>query len=119
MCVCSHVPTTQLLSRVAGVHTVFVTGLVFLPLSTAEKQVSKQDKLALISVSADRTCSATFIRKKSGIENNKCIIYECHVFIANPCCCFFFSGIFKFIAFFILLLILVVVAMATKQQGLW
>jgi hypothetical protein len=63
----------KLLSKVAAVHTVFVTGLLFLPLPTKKrvsssgKQVSKQEKLVLISVSADRTCSATLVTHKSGI----------------------------------------------------
>ena len=61
---------TQLLSKVSGVHTVFVTGLAFIPMETitkpvnpAGKQVSKPDRLALISVSADRTCSATPVKR--------------------------------------------------------
>ena len=65
----------QLLVRVSNVHTVFVTGLAFIPVATAEavtsspdKQVSKPDKLALISVSADRTCSATLVRRQSGTD---------------------------------------------------
>ena len=62
----------QLLTRVSGVHTVFVTGLVFIPLqskvttTSSVKQVSKPEKLVLISVSADRTCSGTLVRRKSG-----------------------------------------------------
>ena len=69
---------TQLLSKVAAVHTVFVTGLLFLPLlakkqeskkgePSSGKLVSKREKLVLISVSADRTCSATLVTQKSGI----------------------------------------------------
>ena len=54
-----------------GVHAVFVTGLTFVPLATkpcssAGKQVSRPDKLVLVSVSADRTCSATLVGRKSG-----------------------------------------------------
>jgi prolactin regulatory element-binding protein len=86
----------KLLSRVSGVHTVFVTGLAFLPLTTKPavtssggKPVSKPGKLVLISVSADRTCSVTFVRRK--------------------------SGTFKFIFLFLFLpLVFILVAMATK-----
>lgn len=90
----------QLLVRVSNVHSVFVTGLAFIPVATTEsvssspdKQVSKPDKLALISVSADRTCSATLVRRQ--------------------------SGRFTFIVFFIIPLAILLIAIVTKYQNLW
>ena len=82
----------QLLTRVSGVHTVFVTGLVFIPLhskataTSSVKQVSKPEKLVLISVSADRTCSGTLVRKKSGRFMTSIIhemsVHEVHCLLA-------------------------------------
>ena len=62
----SHTHThPQLLTRVSRVHSVFVTGLTFVP-TARDQQPPEQPGEALLSVSADRTCCVTMVTTQSG-----------------------------------------------------